>query len=504
MRAATRVLASFAERVSISTRERLVSTGLAGTEMAVTFPFDAASALVRAFPGEVDFDWLAIDDPAVLDALLMQIIAHAEQQTFDDQTVETRAWIRRARGGGPGTDLDWLMRELAALPGSASPYAQVWNDVAPPIVWDLRESRGAITHATLGRLGPRRVAYRSALPSPRDPVRAVCAPLSGLAPVGRAAAAQLVRFAVATLTARGREVFAFNRPNLDEIYLADCGRGIQVLVVGVRPADRLSLEANYAYIACKNGVPVAYGGISPLFGQANTGLNVFEPYRRAGEAAQLFAQVLRVGRALFGTTRYVVGSYQIGADNREAIDSGAFWFYYKFGFRPLVPALAALAEREVAARTRRPGHRSDRATLRRLATGSIALRLPGDRPARAFDEAHLGTLALGVTDLLGRRSGRSRRAAVARIATETARRLGVRDRGSWPRAEGESFRRLSPLVALLDDVESWPARDRAALVRVMRQKGGRSERDYARALAEHERFRRALVAWCSSSAAEDR
>lgn len=503
-RAAVRALERFASFVDDPARERLVSTGIAGTEMAVTFPFDAATALVRAFPGEVDLDWLAIDDAATLDPLLMPIAATAEQQTFDDQTVDTRDWIRLARGAGDESDLAWLLRELAALPGPESLRAQLFNDVMPPIVWDLVRSRGSITHTTLGRLGPPRIARRTAPPSLGDISSVVCAPLSGIAPVARRTATRLVDFAVATLSARAREVFAFNRPNLDEVYLVGCGRGIQVLVVGLNPGDRLSLEANYAYVACKNGVPVAYGGISPLFGQANTGLNVFEPYRHAGEAALLFAQVLRVGRALFGTTRFIVGPYQIGAGNREAIDSGAFWFYHKLGFRPLVPALATLASREVAARRRRPGHRSDRATLRRLAGGSIALRLPGDRDDRAFDESCLGTLALGVTALLGRHPAPNRRAAVRRIATEAARRLGTGSRAAWSGAERDGFRRLAPLVALLDDVEQWPRTERAALVRTMRKKGARRERDYARALASHDRFRRALAAWCASSAAQQR
>ena len=82
-----------------------------------------------------------------------------------------------------------------------------------------------------------------------------------------------------------------------------------------------------------NGVPIGYGGVTTLGAQANTGVNLFESFRRS-EAAFLFAQSLRAFRTLFGVTRFVVNPYQFGRDNEEALASGAYWFYDRLGFRP--------------------------------------------------------------------------------------------------------------------------------------------------------------------------
>jgi hypothetical protein len=48
-------------------------------------------------------------------------------------------------------------------------------------------------------------------------------------------------------------------------------------------------------------------------------------------------------------------------------------------------------------------------------------------------------------------------------------------------------------VRVLPGVEGWPRRDRAALARVVRAKGGRRESDFARLLDRHARLRRALA-----------
>ena len=104
-------------------------------------------------------------------------------------------------------------------------------------------------------------------------------------------------------------------------------------LIGVLPAQRLLLEANYGYVLLSNGVPIGYGGVSPLFRQANTGINVFDPFR-GSEATYLWAQTLRAFRSLFGVRRFIINGYQFGAGNAEAIASGAYWFYYRLGFRP--------------------------------------------------------------------------------------------------------------------------------------------------------------------------
>ena len=43
------------------------------------------------------------------------------------------------------------------------------------------------------------------------------------------------------------------------------------------------------------------------------------------------ASVLRTYAQLFAVERFVVEPYQFGARNREALESGALWFYFRLG-----------------------------------------------------------------------------------------------------------------------------------------------------------------------------
>ena len=89
----------------------------------------------------------------------------------------------------------------------------------------------------------------------------------------------------------------------------------------------------------------------------------------------MFAQVLRAYRQRFRVQRFVVEPYQYGAGNREGLESGAFWFYWRLGFRPVVPRVRALAEAEAAKIAADRAYRAPIATLRRFTTSDIALSL---------------------------------------------------------------------------------------------------------------------------------
>jgi hypothetical protein len=96
---------------------------------------------------------------------------------------------------------------------------------------------------------------------------------------------------------------------------------------------------------------------------------------------------------MLGVNTFVVDPYQIGHENAEAVESGAFWFYRKLGFRPVEPAVAALVEREEARLHATPGYRSSRRTLEKLAEGYILFEGPGAEPG-AWDRFRIRTLAM--------------------------------------------------------------------------------------------------------------
>ncbi len=76
---------------------------------------------------------------------------------------------------------------------------------------------------------------------------------------------------------------------------------------------------------------------------------------------------------------FAVDPYQLGAHNEEAIESGAFWFYRKLGFRPASREVAKLLETEESKLRANPAYRTPAGTLRRLAAGWMIYEMAGSR-----------------------------------------------------------------------------------------------------------------------------
>jgi hypothetical protein len=123
-------------------------------------------------------------------------------------------------------------------------------------------------------------------------------------------------------------------------------------------------------------VPAGYVELLSLFERAEVGFNLYYTFRE-GESAWIYARLLRLFRQVLGVTCFSVDPYQIGHENAEAVESGAFWFYRKLGFRPTNPEVVRLVAREEARMRKTPGHRSSKRILERLADGYLLYEIPG-------------------------------------------------------------------------------------------------------------------------------
>ena len=81
---------------------------------------------------------------------------------------------------------------------------------------------------------------------------------------------------------------------------------------------------------------------------------------------------------------------------------------------------------------------------------------------------------------------------MAVCAAEAAELCGVRGWQKWADGERLWWQRWSPLVLLLPGVSKWSPAELAALVAVVRAKGGRRESDYVRLLDAHRKLRASL------------
>jgi hypothetical protein len=219
--------------------------------------------------------------------------------------------------------------------------------------------------------------------------------------------------------------------------------------------------------------------------------NVFDTWR-GGESARIYGRILAMARHLFGSDVFAVDPFQLGHDNAEGLASGAWWFYYKLGFRPDDPGVRRLVRQELARMKRSPRHRSSISTLQKLTAEYMFLDL-GDRREDTLGRLDVGNVGLAVARYLAGRFGADREAGIRTCAEEAARLLGPESLDGLTQAERQAWERWGPLVAILPGVERWSAAERRDLARVIRAKGGLYESEYVRLFDGHRRLRRAVA-----------
>ncbi len=153
-------------------------------------------------------------------------------------------------------------------------------------------------------------------------------PLAPPRALTRAQRRQVLDAGRAMLASLGRETDALAAAEPDGVEYHVLGRGVAIALYTMAPGRRLPLDSHVGFMLFKNSLPVGYGGAWPFLGTAKIGVNIFAPYR-GGESAHLFCQVLRVYRQRFGIDHFIAEPSQFGGGNREGLESGAFWFYYR-------------------------------------------------------------------------------------------------------------------------------------------------------------------------------
>lgn len=184
------------------------------------------------------------------------------------------------------------------------------------------------------------------------------------------------------LTARETDPTTFIETSSLKVF--DLERGISVCIYGMVPDRQLPFESYVGFTLLKNGFPCSYGG-AWVFGRgANFGMNILESFR-GGESGYVMCQLLRVYKQAFDISYFEIEPYQYGLDNPDGISSGAFWFYYRYGFRPIDKELLKLANEDFVKIKTKRNYRSTEKTLLKFTEGNIALSMENKTPVRVLD-----------------------------------------------------------------------------------------------------------------------
>ncbi|HYG79037.1 MAG TPA: hypothetical protein VD861_01540, partial [Pyrinomonadaceae bacterium] len=307
--------------------------------------------------------------------------------------------------------------------------------------------------------------------------------------LSRAEGEAVLDLARETSTVRYRELYGFTHGDAARVLRAGLGRGVEVFVVGLPPARRLPLRAYHAGMIFKNGVPVCYVEGLSLFERMEIGFNLYYTFRE-GESAWIYARVLKLFRELLGVTAFSVDPYQLGHENEEGIESGAFWFYRKMGFRPVTPRAAEILKAEERRLAARPRYRTPARTLRSLAEGHMILETAAAQSS--WDRFRIRNVGLAVQRRMAKEFGGDARQIRRASAARVERALGVRTSG-WKEDERRAFDDLALVLALIPDLARWNEDEKKALANIVRAKAGADESRYLRLLRRHSRLRAEII-----------
>ena len=244
------------------------------------------------------------------------------------------------------------------------------------------------------------------------------------------------------------------------------------------------------FVTLKNGVPINYIEAIGLCDWIEVGFNTFYTYRQ-GETAWIYAQALRCLCAFTGVTTISVYPYQIGQNNDEAIDSGAFWFYRKLGFRSGSKELEQIARSEQRKIAVNPQYRTSKKTLKRLAEAHVFYELPGGEPF-AWDEFSTRNVGLRVNRRMAREfDGESVRIGEASVS-EVSRALDLRVSG-WNSAELRALENWSLVLTLIPNLRNWSRKEKLETAKMIRAQAGSNEIRYLRRTQQHPQLREELL-----------
>jgi hypothetical protein len=499
---AGRVAALERSGADLSALDTPETSGIAGTTVTAAFTRDLVRWLASRCPGRLWIDWEGSCGDDRLGAALPHAIPLLEEEAAADANVPYRSWFEAARPRRVPDALFLLSAiESRSLPGRAG--SEIYDGLARPVTLRLLPpapcrtlSRGPAGRPFFHRrplLSRHDVSIGQVLEASDLPTRRLSS-RSGERILDLARGADAVRY---------RELYGFTYGDPATVIEAEAGRGVRLYLNGVPASRRLPLRAAFSAFAVKNGVPVAYVEALALFERVEVGFNVYYTFRE-GESAWIYARVLKLFAQELGSRSFSVDPYQLGFENEEAIDSGAFWFYRKLGFRPTDPAIASAVEREEERMAADPRHRTAAATLRRFARSNMLYEsppLPSSSGSRvpspgSWDRFHVRHVGLAVNRRMAREfdgdAAKMRRIVPGRVA----RALGV-DSSQWKESERRVFENWA-LVLDLMDVSRWSAREKLDAATAVRSKAARTEARSLRLFQAHAALRRGIIRLGSS------
>ncbi len=460
-------------------------SGIFGTAVTDTFSYYIVRWLLERHPGRIEFDWDWFEDENRLAETWPRFMPLLEEDAFVEANVPYREWLRAARNGK--REVEWLIEQFQRLPLPDKERAELYDSLQWYVRWQpsYRASRTGM------RLPVKNVFYHRGPLIQRGDIH-FRAELEKAAPnlesLSPAKGRRLLDMARETSTVRYRELYGFTHGDENRVIKSHLGRGVDLFVFGLPAQRRLPLRAYHAALIFKNGVPVGYFEGLSLFERMESGFNFYYSFRE-GETAWIYARTLNVFRHLLNVTVFSIDPYQIGFQNEEGIESGAFWFYRKLGFRPTSRQVARLMEREEEKIRSKRGYRTPPNVLRKLANGPMILAL---EETKDWDQFSVHKIGLNVQRRMAARYKGSASEARTQSVANVSSKLRLTSRG-LSEVQQQALSDFSVVLDLIPDLPDWDSKEKRELVKVILAKAGADEARYLTVMQRHQRLRDNII-----------
>lgn len=487
-----RVEALRADDADPSSMESPEVSGIAGTSVTDTFTYPIVRWLVRRQPSRVALDWDWFEDEYRLAATWPRFMALLEDDAAVEANVPYREWLRAAVGREK--ELPWLIRRFEALKKTEKEKAELYDSQKLYVRWtpSYRSSRtGMRLHHSKRAAGSKIFYHQEPLIQRRDVSLAdeLEKPSPSLQLLSAKEGEAILDMAREASTVRYRELYGFTHGDPRRVFKTGLGRGVELFITGVPPNWRLPLRAYHAAMIFKNGIAVGYFEGLSLFERMESGFNLYYTFRD-GETAWLYVKTLNIFRHLLGVTAFTLDPYQIGYENEEGIDSGAFWFYRKLGFRPTSPEILTLVQREEQRIATRKGYRTSAQTLRKLAAGSMIFELDQARSGD-WDGFQVRKIGLRVQRRMAEKYGGDSQ-KMTRAAVKNVAGILKINPGRWVGAELTALNDFAVALTLIPDLGKWTTAEQL-LAKVIEAKNRGDETTYLKLMQTHQRLRAAMI-----------
>lgn len=485
------MLAHFSRRKDLLRHHRaLADTGISGTTIHYPFYWQTAKWLFQHWPQAITIDWREWENKEQLTGLWPLLLAQPAIESLEGLYLSPRKWIETLKRP-EDTDAAFLVRLFNRWKVNDTVKEVTYDSLNVPL--KLAPTNGTPSRTTskhpIQRLFFNHSERKSESTS-RISTQIKRKPTS-VRRVGKAESNKLIDLARVQMITRGRDLYGFVSSDPSDVRIVSYEAGIQFVCYGLRPEFRPLLEAMYVFLILKNGVPIGYTQAATLLGSSEVNFNIFDTFRGT-ETSRIFSTTLAMVHHLFGSDAFVINTQQIGEDNPEAIQSGAFWFYHKHGFRPVDEEVHEIACVELERKESEPGYRSNIRTLKELAVSDLHLFLGKSRPDLVSNLA-IHNVGLAAAKEMEKHARGSRSNGARECMKLAMGRLGYRPVNALPKSRRIAWERWSPILLAIPRFDRWSTANKRAVIEVINAKGSQRESDFVGLFDRHKLLRSAVI-----------